>query len=130
MPPPRWQPTNFNWGNFSNTPRTIMREIARHSSKGRPTLDARRYSRMRSSPKPTDCPVHHHRAPKPGDQPEKWPSLIVVGIGALMARVDEHALQAAFNDRSLKLFQKRLSAAGQGTSKNHDPVAMLVLNLG
>src|SRR5215471_4075930 len=74
--------------------------------------------------------VHHHRDSEACDQLEKWPSLIVVGVGALMARVDEHALQAAFNDRSLKLFQKRLAAAGEGAGKNHNPVSMLVLNLG
>src|SRR5262249_54767263 len=57
-------------------------------------------------------------------------SLVVVGVRTLMARVDEHALQATFNDRSLKLFQKRLAAAGEGAGKNHNPASMLVLNLG
>src|SRR5215813_186233 len=74
--------------------------------------------------------VHHHRHSKACDHFKKWPSLIVVGIGALMARVDEHALQTAFNDSSLKLFQKRLAAAGESAGKNHNPVSMLVLNLG
>src|SRR5262245_4488022 len=74
--------------------------------------------------------VHHHRHSKACDHFKKWPSLVVIGVGTLMARVDEHAFQTAFNDGSLKLFQKRLAAAGQGAGENDDPVAMLVLNLG
>src|SRR6266404_4642011 len=107
MPPPRWQPTNFRLGKFSKTPRTIMREMAKHSSKGRPTLDASRYSLMRSSPKPTDG------------------ACIVVGIRSLVAGVDEHAFHAVFNDRPLQLFQKWLAAAGQGTGKDDDPALIL-----
>src|SRR5262245_46811931 len=42
--------------------------------------------------------VHHHRDSEACDQLEKWPSLVVVGISALMARVDEHAFQSTFND--------------------------------
>src|SRR5439155_21546899 len=56
IPPPRWQPTNFTPGNLSKTPRTIIREMAKHSSKGRPTLDAKRYSRILSSPKQAMAP--------------------------------------------------------------------------
>jgi hypothetical protein len=72
--------------------------------------------------------VHHHRDSKVCDQLKKWPSLIVVGVRALMARVDEHAIQTALNDRSLELLQKRLAAARQGAGKDYDPVSML-LNL-
>ena len=74
--------------------------------------------------------VHHHRNSKACNQLEKLPSLIVVRVRALMARVDEHALQTAFNDRALELLQKGRAAAGQGAGEDHDPFSMLLLNLG
>src|SRR5579883_764618 len=67
IPPPPCELTSFTSGKSSRMPRTIRRESARHKSAGRPMLEARRYSRMRSSPKPIcggwiilDVPVMIH----------------------------------------------------------------------
>ena len=48
--------------------------------------------------------------------------LIVVGVRALMAGVDEHSFHAVLDDGPLELFQEGLAAAGQAAGENYDPV--------
>ena len=88
--------------------------MLRHSSKGRPTLEAR----------------HHHRNAQIADHFEKRLSGIVIRIDVLMARVDQHALKAVIHDRPLQLFEKRRSAAGQGAGEDEYPALIFLLNLG
>ncbi len=46
--------------------------------------------------------MHHDRYAETGNQFEKRFGSVVIGIGMLVARVDEHAVQAIFDDGPLQ----------------------------
>ncbi len=74
--------------------------------------------------------MHHHRYSQAANQFEKRLRLIVVRVGVLMARVDEHSVQAVFDDRPFQLLHKWRATARQGAGKNNDAIFILLLDLG
>ena len=67
--------------------------------------------------------------PQTRDQFKERLGLVVIGVGALMARIDQHAMQSVLHNRALEFLDKRRAAAGQRAGKDDNPVFIFLLDL-
>jgi hypothetical protein len=74
--------------------------------------------------------VHHHRDAKARDQFKKTGGLVVIGVSALMAGVDQDAVEAVFANAALQFLQERAPAAGQRAGEDDNAIFVTLLNLG
>jgi hypothetical protein len=81
---------------------------------GRPTLDARRYSFSRSSPKPTDGGVDDDRHVELGRELKERQTIVIVGIMTRKTGQDPGASQPVLFDGALPFAQERVVAVGHG----------------
>ena len=108
MPPPRWQPTNFKIAvafedAADDQPGDAQAFVERPADARRQTVVAHALFAVTDRRR-----MHHHRDAEARDQFKKWLGFIVVGVGVLMARIDQHAVQAVLSDGAFEFFVKRL----------------------
>ena len=116
-------------GKSSRTPRTISRDSARQRSAGRPTLDASRYSFIALFAEADMGRMNEDRHAEILHQFPERPRFVVVRIVTLVARMDEHALEAELANGALGLLDECRAAARQHGRETVELALVLFLNL-
>src|SRR5262249_22204673 len=70
--------------------------------------------------------MHEHRNVEIAGKPKEWPSVVVVRIGATVARADQHAAQVVLFHRALELLEVLITTARDRDRKRDQAALVLV----